>query len=79
MKITLRVFSYLSEILDFNEKELEVGHEMTVGDLWNRYRQDMHDVKNLRVLFAVNHEYAKEDYLLKDGDEVAFIPPISGG
>ena len=31
------------------------------------------------VLIAVNYEYQNLDYILKDGDEVALIPPVSGG
>ena len=34
---------------------------------------------NYLILFAVNHEYVHADYLLKDGDEVAFFPPVTGG
>jgi len=32
-----------------------------------------------RAAFAVNREYVREDALLRDGDEVAVIPPVSGG
>ena len=32
-----------------------------------------------RVMFAVNQEYAGPDTVLKDGDELALIPPVSGG
>ena len=32
-----------------------------------------------RVAFAVNREYVKPDAILKDGDELALIPPVSGG
>lgn len=32
-----------------------------------------------RLMIAVNEEYQEHDYLLSDNDEVAFIPPVSGG
>jgi len=37
------------------------------------------DMKTSQVSVAVNKLYAREDVLLKDGDIVAFLPPISGG
>ena len=50
---------------------------MTVGEVWT-------DVsKNIKypgkVMTAVNHEYVDENYLLRDEDEVAFFPPVTGG
>ena len=32
-----------------------------------------------KLLFAINHEYAKNDAPIKPGDEVAFFPPVTGG
>ena len=56
----------------------------TVGDLlaWLRLRSDGHAaaLKDLAIVrVAVNQEFAKLDHPVKDGDEVALFPPVTGG
>ena len=79
MKVKLKLFAYLRETLGLREEEIDVIHGAKVGDLWDRFKYIIPGDKNFRVLFAVNGEYAKEDRELKEGDEVVFIPPVSGG
>ncbi|MGQ0793340.1 MAG: molybdopterin converting factor subunit 1 [Deltaproteobacteria bacterium] len=79
MRITLKLFAYLREAMDVQEAALEVEQSATVGELWERFKEKIQPRDNFRVLFAVNGEYVGADCRLKDGDEVAFIPPVSGG
>ena len=52
----------------------------TVGDLKTDLFKDYPLLRNLNSLaIAVDEEYRDDDYLLKDGDEVVLIPPVSGG
>jgi len=53
----------------------------TVADLWAALQQDYPTlaVPGIRLLYAVNQEYVKPDRVLKDSDEVVFVPPVSGG
>ena len=44
-----------------------------MGDLTLNLKSDM------KVMFAVNHEYVGKDFKLKHGDEIAFFPPVTGG
>jgi molybdopterin synthase sulfur carrier subunit len=44
-------------------------------DLSNRYHLPKMDT----VMTAVNEEFAPDDTVIEDGDEIAFIPPVSGG
>jgi molybdopterin converting factor subunit 1 len=56
--------------------ELETGD--TVGQLYDRLFP-ANESERLPVAFAVNQTYVQGEHLLRDGDEVAFIPPIGGG
>ena len=72
--IRVRVFAGLRERAGWSEKELE--DVPTVADVWPKL--DLGD-EPPGLLYAVNHEYADRDNVLADGDEVALIPPVSGG
>lgn len=49
----------------------------TVADVWNAVAAGESPPGNL--LAAVNHEHADPDHPVRDGDEVAFFPPVTGG
>ena len=50
---------------------------MTVGEVWTDVSKNIKYAG--KVMTAVNHEYVDENYLLRDRDEVAFFPPVTGG
>lgn len=80
MKIKLRLFAYLKEKVGMDERIVEVEKGATVGLVWDSFiRGQIPRQSGFRVCFAVNGEYVKEDEVLRDGDELAFIPPVSGG
>jgi len=74
VKVTVRLFAGLRERAGFAERELD-GVER-VRDVWPAL--GLGD-EPAGLLYAVNHEYADRDLELGDGDEVALIPPVSGG
>lgn len=53
----------------------------TVAELWRELQKDYPklNVPGIRMLYAVNQNYVGIDQVLKDRDEVVFIPPVSGG
>jgi len=72
--IKVRLFAGLRERAGYSERELEgVGQ---VADVWPAL--DLGDEPE-GLLYAVNREYADPGRELADGDEVALIPPVSGG
>lgn len=81
MKITVKHFAGLREIIGSNEMEIEMKPNSSVSDLLvtliNRYPSLDEWQAYIRV--AVNHEYVSNDYILCDHDEAAIIPPVSGG
>jgi molybdopterin synthase catalytic subunit/molybdopterin converting factor small subunit len=72
--VTVRLFAGLRERAGWSRRELE-GVER-VGDVWAEL--GLGDEPG-GLLYAVNKEYAERDHALRDGDEVALIPPVSGG
>lgn len=81
MIVRLRFFASLRERLKASEAERPLPDGATVGDLWTalcRERPDL-DALGRSISFAVNREYVERDHVLADGDEVALIPPVSGG
>jgi len=72
--VRVRLFAGLRERAGWNERELEDVRR--VGDVWGKL--DLGD-EPAGLLYAVNREYADADRELADGDEVALIPPVSGG
>ncbi|MDA1188658.1 MAG: molybdopterin converting factor subunit 1 [Chloroflexi bacterium] len=79
--VTIRLFARYREVVGNGLLDLGLPQEATVGDLANqmieKYPTLMRDASKLVV--AVNEEYREHDYMLHDGDEVALIPPVSGG
>jgi molybdopterin synthase catalytic subunit len=74
MAVRVRLFAGLRERAGWSERELEdVGR---VRDIWPKL--DLGPEPD-GLLYAVNKEYAGGDHELADGDEVALIPPVSGG
>ncbi len=79
IRVKLKLFAYLRERLGKSEEEIELPPGTKVGVLWERIREQIPTEGSLRVLFALNGEYVDGNAEIKDGDEVAFIPPVSGG
>ncbi|NJL34192.1 MAG: MoaD/ThiS family protein [Chloroflexaceae bacterium] len=64
-----------------SELRLTVEPDTTVGMLWERLTETYPRLQHYtgRVMLAVNQEYSNASTVLHDGDEVAYIPPVSGG
>jgi molybdopterin synthase catalytic subunit len=74
VRVTVRLFAGLREHAGWSQRELDgVTH---VGDVWPALGLG---VEPAGLLYAVNMEYAQRDRELREGDEVAVIPPVSGG
>ena len=85
MKIEILYFAYLREQLGFDREEAELPADVrTVGALrdWlvakgEPYATPFANLKRIRA--ALNEELASDDAALKEGDVVAFFPPVTGG
>lgn len=79
--VNILLFARYREVAGSRSITLQMPYPTTVGDLARQmlknYPTLVHDAANLVV--AVNEEYRDHDFALQDGDEVALIPPVSGG
>jgi molybdopterin converting factor subunit 1 len=81
MKVKIKFFAILRERAGIGETAKDLREGSTVAELWGILQQDFPKlaVPGIRLLYAVNQEYVTTDHVLKDSDEVVFVPPVSGG
>jgi molybdopterin synthase catalytic subunit len=79
MRLNVLFFGLLKDARGSASEELSLGDGATVAAVLEHYGSYF-DAATLRsVAVAVNRQYAKADHALADGDEVALLPPVSGG
>ncbi len=80
MKYKINLFGITKDIVGSNITEIEISQtadvQAVLRELKNNYPK-LKDIKSLLV--AVNSEYAESDLVLSENDEIALIPPVSGG
>jgi molybdopterin converting factor subunit 1 len=81
MKVKVRLFAALREEAGRSELELELPGTATAEEAWRRLVAAHPALAGRRTGLAasVNRRYAPFDQALAEGDEVVFIPPVSGG
>jgi molybdopterin synthase sulfur carrier subunit len=77
MTITVKFFARLREELGKSEVKLETEKPLTVAQIWALVCDDA--PLPTPILMAVNLEYVDQNYLVQEGGEVAFFPPVTGG
>lgn len=79
MTLTVKFFASVREIVGARSLVAEAPEGSTVASLWQSYVEKYPRLRDLGVAYAVNQQYTAVTHALRDGDEVAFIPPVSGG
>ncbi|MAG37596.1 MAG: molybdopterin converting factor subunit 1 [Dehalococcoidia bacterium] len=79
MRVQVRYFAAVREIIGDNEALLELPEYTTINDLWERLAATHPRLQQLTCTAALNQEYVSPEAVIEDGDEVVFIPPVSGG
>jgi len=80
MKCSIKAFGISKEIIGGKQLELEVPEGTTVSNLKKTLFEKYPALAELRSVYvAVNTSYAAEELVLKEGDEIALIPPVAGG
>jgi molybdopterin synthase sulfur carrier subunit len=81
VRVNVRFFAGLREMVGRSDLPLELPEGATPEDVWRRLAVDHPGLAGRRASLsaAVNRRYAGFDAVLGDGDEVVFVPPVSGG
>lgn len=81
MTIKIKFFAILRERAGSGEVSKEIADGSTVGEVWNALQKDYPKLAapGFRLLFAVNQNYVTAEHILQNNDELAIIPPVSGG
>ena len=81
MRVRVLFFGVLKDIVGHAEESAEIQPNSTVASLFEDYARRFETLGDKRpsILFARNREFATGDTLLSENDEVAFLPPVSGG
>jgi molybdopterin converting factor subunit 1 len=81
MRVTVRLFARLRELAGTGEIARDVPEPATVEAVWIGLVRDYPDMAPYQpsLSCAVNAEYARFRTAVNDGDEIAFLPPVSGG
>ena len=80
LKITIRCFSYVRQVLGKKNITLEVSDETDTNDIKEIICEMAGGaLDGIPFKIAVNRNYIAESIILKDGDELALIPPVQGG
>ena len=79
--IRVLLFGAAADLAGTRETELPVDDGVTLAEIWPLLAGRHPDLAPMRdtLAFAVNGEYAREDAGVFPGDEVAVLPPVSGG
>jgi molybdopterin synthase catalytic subunit len=79
--IEVRYFAMIREVVGRGAERRQVPDDMTVGGLFDALIAEFPRLERVKpvTMLMVNRAYVPPDSLLHDGDEVAFIPPVSGG
>tara|TARA_Y100000780_G_scaffold206968_1_gene203038 strand:- start:47 stop:301 length:255 start_codon:yes stop_codon:yes gene_type:complete len=81
--ITLKYFASLKSIAEKEEDQLDIENPITIDQLSDIIAKTVPKmgemIREKKVLITINQEMASVDTIIHDGDEVAFLPPFSGG
>lgn len=81
ISITLKLFAAYQDALGCPDRVMELPEGITVAELCDRICTEYPDLKRWQDLtrFGINLQMVEANTPLRDGDEVVFIPPVSGG
>jgi molybdopterin converting factor subunit 1 len=81
MRVKVLFFGMLKDIVGSAEEQLNVPEDAQLENIFDHYAECFPRLREMAgsIVLARNHEFSKASERVTDGDEVAFLPPVSGG
>jgi molybdopterin converting factor subunit 1 len=81
VRVTVRLFARLRDIVGAPELARDLAPGATIADVWRQLAGEFPELAGYErsISSAINADYARMDHAIGDGDEIAFLPPVSGG
>lgn len=81
MHVRIRLFARLRDLAGASDLERDLADASSAGDAWSALVTEFPRLGDYTrsISCAVNEEYTRMTTTLREGDEVAFLPPVSGG
>ena len=81
MRVTVKLFAAARQLAESESLELELADDASVAMLRQQLARQTPALEPLvsHAMIAVNTQYARDDTVLRAADEIALIPPVSGG
>jgi molybdopterin converting factor small subunit len=80
MKVTVLFFAYFRQVFETDRRVMDISDGTRAGDLWRQISGSARSFPaDFPVLLAVNESFVPAPHRLRDGDTVAFMPPVAGG
>src|SRR5579872_6984058 len=81
MRVKVLFFGMLKDVVGRAEEPLELPESGTLADIFNRYAAQFPRIREMAgsIVLAKNQEFSEPGAPVHDGDEIAFLPPVSGG
>ena len=81
MNVRLLYFAVLRDITGKSDAVVSLKEGTRASDVWQNLRAEYPQLADYRQppMIAVNESYAAPETVLREGDELAFIPPVAGG
>ncbi|MFQ5597028.1 MAG: MoaD/ThiS family protein [Nitrospiria bacterium] len=81
--VNIKFFAVIKHLVGKEGMSLDVEKGMSLEQLLEKITADLPPLKAViqekKILVSVNQEVVEKDYEIRDGDEVAFLPPFAGG
>jgi len=78
MQVSVKYFASLRELMGESSMFIDIDKESSIDDVWQHVTKNK-KIELDNVMATVNMEYVKSSYVIRDGDEIAFFPPVTGG
>lgn len=77
--LRVKLFAGIRQKIGKDEIMINTEHEIKVEELISIIKENYPEIGEMNFFVSVNHEFADKEKIIKDGDEIALLPPVSGG